>query len=109
MVQTEAKPASRAQYAYRAVAGAAESQRDHRRLEQLSAYALPSEHRDIGRWRAYVEQASNPGDNGVASGLLSRITQATDGMFVAVWQQVLPDGGRDIRWARFTREWVLGL
>jgi hypothetical protein len=30
-------------------------------------------------------------------------------MFVAVWQQVLPDGGRDIRWARFTREWVLGL
>lgn len=36
------------------------------------------------------------------------ITQATDGTFVAVWQQVLPDGGRDIRWARFTRDWVLG-
>jgi predicted neuraminidase len=36
------------------------------------------------------------------------ITQATDGTFVAVWQQALKEGGRDIRWARFTREWVLG-
>jgi predicted neuraminidase len=35
------------------------------------------------------------------------ITQAADGTFVAVWQQALPDGGRDVRWARFTREWVL--
>ncbi len=36
------------------------------------------------------------------------ITQASDGTFVAVWQQQLKEGGRDIRWARFTREWVLG-
>lgn len=36
------------------------------------------------------------------------ITQAADGTFVAVWQQALSGGGRDIRWARFTREWVLG-
>ena len=35
------------------------------------------------------------------------ITQAADGTLVAVWQQALPDGGRDIRYARFTREWIL--
>lgn len=42
-------------------------------------------------------QASYPG-----------VTQAADGTIVAVWQHGLPGGGRDIRWARFTREWVLG-
>jgi predicted neuraminidase len=36
------------------------------------------------------------------------ITQNSDGTLVAVWQQARPDGGRDVRWARFTREWVLG-
>jgi hypothetical protein len=36
------------------------------------------------------------------------ITQTADGTLVAVWQQRLPDGGRDIRWARFTRDWVVG-
>ena len=36
------------------------------------------------------------------------ITQAGDGEIVAVWQQQLPAGGRNVRWARFTREWVLG-
>ena len=37
------------------------------------------------------------------------ITQASDGTFIAVWQQALKDNnGRDIRWARFTRDWVLG-
>jgi predicted neuraminidase len=35
------------------------------------------------------------------------ITQAPDGTFVAVWQQMLPAGGRDVRWARFNRAWVL--
>jgi predicted neuraminidase len=35
------------------------------------------------------------------------ITQSADGMFIAVWQQQLPNGGRDIRWARFNRAWVL--
>ena len=36
------------------------------------------------------------------------ITQASDHTFVAVWQQQDAGGGRDIRWARFTRDWVLG-
>lgn len=36
------------------------------------------------------------------------ITQAADGEFVAVWQAQRSDGGRDVRWARFTRDWVLG-
>jgi predicted neuraminidase len=36
------------------------------------------------------------------------VTQATDGTFVAVWQEQQAAGGRDIRWARFTRDWVLG-
>ncbi|MDW8355086.1 MAG: sialidase family protein [Bryobacterales bacterium] len=35
------------------------------------------------------------------------LTQAADRTIVAVWQQALPDGGRDIRWARFTRQWLL--
>ena len=35
------------------------------------------------------------------------LTQNEDGTLVAVWQQALEDGGRDIRWARFTREWIL--
>lgn len=33
------------------------------------------------------------------------ITQASDGAFVAFWQHQLKEG-RDIRWARFNREWV---
>jgi hypothetical protein len=36
------------------------------------------------------------------------ITQAPDGTIVVVWQQKVPDGGRDVRWARFSRAWVLG-
>src|SRR5262249_43923784 len=35
------------------------------------------------------------------------ITQAKDGTIVAVWQQQLRDGGRNVGWARFTRDWVL--
>lgn len=35
------------------------------------------------------------------------ITQASDGTIVAVWQQQLAAGGRDVRWARFNRAWVL--
>lgn len=35
------------------------------------------------------------------------LTQATDGTLVAVWQAQREDGGRDIRYARFTRDWVL--
>lgn len=36
------------------------------------------------------------------------LTQTTDGMIIAVWQQALPGGGRDIRWARYSRAWILG-
>ena len=36
------------------------------------------------------------------------ITQASDGTFVAVWQEQKKEGGRDVRCARFTRDWVLG-
>jgi BNR repeat-like domain len=36
------------------------------------------------------------------------LTQATDGALLAVWQAQRKEGGRDIRWARFSREWVLG-
>ncbi|MGD9562413.1 MAG: sialidase family protein [Pyrinomonadaceae bacterium] len=36
------------------------------------------------------------------------ITQDKEGNFVAVWQSELPNGeGREIRWARFNRAWVL--
>lgn len=36
------------------------------------------------------------------------LTQDREGNFVAVWQKQLPDGGgREIRWARFNRAWVL--
>jgi hypothetical protein len=34
--------------------------------------------------------------------------QAKDGTIIAVWQQQLPEGGREIRIARFNRTWVLG-
>ena len=36
------------------------------------------------------------------------IAQAEDGTIVAVWQAQRKEGGRDIKWARFTRDWVLG-
>ena len=35
------------------------------------------------------------------------ITQAADGPLVAVWQQQIAAGGREIRWARFTRDWIV--
>ena len=36
------------------------------------------------------------------------IVQDKEGNFVAVWQKQLPDGGgREVRWARFNRAWVL--
>lgn len=36
------------------------------------------------------------------------VCQARDGTLVAVWQQDLPGGGREIRVARFNRAWLLG-
>jgi BNR repeat-like domain len=47
----------------------------------------------------------SPADGPVAS--YPGIAQDRDGNFVAVWQQVLPGGGREIRCARFNRAWVL--
>lgn len=35
------------------------------------------------------------------------IVQKADGTFLAVWQQQRKQGGRDIRWAQFSRDWVL--
>ena len=32
---------------------------------------------------------------------------AADGTIVAVWQAQREDGGRDIRYARFTRDWLI--
>ncbi len=37
------------------------------------------------------------------------LTQTADGIIVAVFQAQREDGGRDIRYARFTREWLLGI
>lgn len=48
----------------------------------------------------------SPPDGPVAS--YPGMAQDRDGNFVAVWQQVLPSGGREIRYARFNRAWVLG-
>lgn len=35
------------------------------------------------------------------------VTQAADGAFVVVWQAHPEEGGRDVAYARFTREWLL--
>ena len=47
------------------------------------------------------------GVGGKGAGEVNDVT-AAGGTFVALWQQQLPEGGRDIRWARFNRPWVLG-
>ena len=51
----------------------------------------PADHRDLQR----------------SSGSYPGLTQTKDGVIVAVWQAQRDDGGRDIRYARFTREWLL--
>lgn len=35
------------------------------------------------------------------------VTQTREGDLVAVWQEALADGGREIRYAKFTRDWLL--
>jgi hypothetical protein len=82
-------------------------------LRSGDTFHYESRSRDGGlTWSAPV-RSSLPGHNtptAKTEGLqvsYPGITQAADGTFVAVWQQALPDGGRDVRWARFTREWVL--
>jgi predicted neuraminidase len=60
--------------------------------------------RDGGRnWSRPKDVAASGGQQVSYPG----IVQARDGSFVAVWQQQLKEGGRDIRWARFSRDWVL--
>lgn len=59
--------------------------------------------RDHGKTWSNPRIISNPGMQASYPGL----TQLADGTFVAVWQQSLPDRGRDIRYAKFTREWLL--
>jgi hypothetical protein len=60
---------------------------------------------DGGRTFGPPRTLSNPGRQASYPGL----TQLTDGTIVAVWQEARADGGRDIKWARYTREWALGL
>ncbi|MEI6467300.1 MAG: sialidase family protein, partial [Verrucomicrobiota bacterium] len=35
-------------------------------------------------------------------------TQTADGVLIAIWFQILPDKARELRIARFNREWLLG-
>lgn len=60
---------------------------------------------DGGRTWTTPKILANPGRQVSYPGL----TQTSDGTFVAVWQEVLADGGRDIRYARYTRDWLLGI
>ncbi|MEO7651438.1 MAG: sialidase family protein [Bryobacteraceae bacterium] len=62
--------------------------------------------RDGGRVWSKARVLADPGGLQVS---YPGITQANDGMMVVIWQQALADGGRDIRWARVPREWVLGI
>lgn len=59
---------------------------------------------DGGRKWSTPRTLANPGRQASYPG----ITQLPDGTFVAVWQESLADGGRDIRYGKFTREWLLG-
>jgi hypothetical protein len=59
--------------------------------------------RDGGKTWTNPKIVSNPGRQASYPGL----TQTSDGVFVAVWQEVLPDGGRDIRYARIDRQWLI--
>ncbi len=58
---------------------------------------------DGGRKWTAPRVLANPGRQASYPGL----TQLPDGTFVAVWQENLADGGRDIRWAKFTRDWLV--
>ena len=71
----------------------------------------------LNRWPLVAALSSNGGRSWSAPRVLANpgrqvsypgITATQDGTFVAVWQESLANGGRDIRYARFTREWLLG-
>lgn len=59
--------------------------------------------KDGGRTWSKPRILSNQGRQASYPGL----TQLQDGTIVAVWQEATADGGRDIRSAKFTREWLL--
>ena len=72
----------------------------------------------LNRWPLVAAMSSNGGRIWSAPRILASpgrqvsypgITQTLDGTFVAIWQEALENSGRDIRCARFTREWLLGL
>ncbi len=72
----------------------------------------------LNRWPLVTSLSSDGGKTWSKPRLLANpgrpasypgITQLTDGTFVAVWQEFLANGGRDIRYGRFTREWLLGV
>ncbi len=72
----------------------------------------------LNRWPLVAAISSNGGRSWSTPRILANpgrqvsypgLTQLPDGVFVAVWQEALENGGRDIRYGRFTREWLLGL
>lgn len=60
--------------------------------------------RDRGRTWSSPRVLANPGRQVSYPGL----TQLAGGEFVAVWQEDDGKGGRDIRYGKFSREWLLG-
>jgi predicted neuraminidase len=60
---------------------------------------------DKGKTWSPARILANPGRQASYPGL----AQLPGGDFFAVWQEDQENGGRDIRWARFTREWLLGI
>lgn len=72
----------------------------------------------LNRWPLVAAVSNNGGRSWTAPRILANpgrqvsypgLTQLSDGVFVAVWQESLEKGGRDIRYGRFTREWLLGI
>ncbi|MCC6861604.1 MAG: exo-alpha-sialidase [Bryobacterales bacterium] len=72
----------------------------------------------LNRWPLVAALSSNGGRSWTAPRILANpgrqvsypgLTQLPDGVLVAVWQESLENGGRDIRYGRFTREWLLGI
>ena len=60
---------------------------------------------DRGKTWSTPRILANPGRQVSYPGL----TQLSTGQFVAVWQEDDGKGGRDIRYGKFTREWLLGI
>ena len=72
----------------------------------------------LQRWPLVASSSSDGGRNWSAPRTLANpgrqvsypgLAQLADGTFIAVWQEDPAAGGRDIRWARFTRDWLMGI